>query len=129
MSEKIGPMAFGSSGPVFLGDDMMQSKDYSEDIGRIIDEETQFILREQEARCQQLLTTNRNALNLVARNLLEHETLSGAEVNRLIAVANNELNALPGGTGPSDLITNSEASNGDVSDSPTPAGPSSVGDI
>lgn len=37
-----------------------------------------------------LLTDNRNALNLVARNLLEHETLSGDEVNRLIAVANEE---------------------------------------
>ncbi len=90
MSEKIGPMAFGANGPVFLGDDMMQSKEYSEDIARLIDEETQRILLEQEDRCQDLLTTNRNALNLVARNLLEHETLSGAEVNRLIAVANGE---------------------------------------
>jgi cell division protease FtsH len=90
MSEKVGPMAFGSNGPVFLGDDMMQSKEYSEDIARLIDEETQRILRDQETRCQELLTINRNALNLVARNLLEHETLSGAEVNRLIAVANGE---------------------------------------
>ena len=80
MSEKIGPMAFGSNGPVFLGDDMMQSKEYSEDIARVIDEETQRILNDQEARGRDLLTTNRNALNLVARNLLEHETLSGAEV-------------------------------------------------
>ena len=90
MSDKIGPMAFGSSGPVFLGDDMMQGKEYSEDIARLIDEETQRILVEQEERCRELLTTNRNALNLVARNLLEHETLSGAEVGRLIAVANGE---------------------------------------
>jgi cell division protease FtsH len=90
MSDKVGPMAFGSSGPVFLGDDMMQSKEYSEDMARLIDEETQRILQEQEARCQDLLTTNRNALNLVARNLLEHETLSGAEVNRLIGVANGD---------------------------------------
>jgi cell division protease FtsH len=90
MSERIGPMAFGGSGPVFLGDDMMQSKEYSEDVARLIDEETQRILNDQETRCQSLLTANRNALNLVARNLLEHETLSGAEVNRLIAVANGE---------------------------------------
>ena len=90
MSERIGPMAFGSNGPVFLGDDMMQSKDYSEDMARLIDEETQRILREQEDRCTNLLTVNRNALNLVARNLLEHETLSGEEVNRLIDVANGD---------------------------------------
>ncbi len=116
MSEKIGPMAFGSSGPVFLGDDMMQTKDYSEDVGRIIDEETQRILREQETRCRELLTTNRNALNLVARNLLEHETLSGAEVNRLIAVANNEVTALPGETTANGLLTVSEAANGRAND-------------
>ena len=90
MSDKVGPMAFGGSGPVFLGDDMMQSKEYSDDLARLIDEETQRILQDQEARCRMLLTDNRNALNLVARNLLEHETLSGDEVNRLIAVANEE---------------------------------------
>ncbi|MDH5290981.1 MAG: cell division protein FtsH, partial [Acidimicrobiia bacterium] len=41
----------------------------------------------QEVRCKELLTTNRKALNLVARGLLEHETLSGDEVRRLINVA------------------------------------------
>ena len=131
MSEKIGPMAFGSSGPVFLGDDMMQSKDYSEDIGRIIDEETQRILRDQEQRCLDLLTTNRNALNLVARNLLEHETLSGAEVNRLIAVANNEVTAVPGGTAAGDLLTtDADSSNGDAIDAnPTPTSPATPGEL
>ncbi len=87
MSEKIGPMAFGGSGPVFLGDDMMQSKEYSEDIARLIDEETQRVLTTQEDRCREMLTVNRSALNLIARNLLEHETLSGAEVDRLIEAA------------------------------------------
>ncbi len=94
MSEKIGPMAFGTNGPVFLGDDMMQTKEYSEELARIIDEETQRILMEQEARCLDLLSTHRNALNLVARNLLEHETLSGEEVNRLITVAGREVDDL-----------------------------------
>jgi cell division protease FtsH len=94
MSEKIGPMAFGANGPVFLGDDMMQTKEYSEELARIIDEETQRILMEQEARCLDLLSTHRNALNLVARNLLEHETLSGEEVNRLITVAGREVDDL-----------------------------------
>ncbi len=90
MSDRIGPMAFGASGPVFLGDDMMQGKEYSENMAQLIDEETQQVLTEQEVRCRALLTENRNALNLVARNLLEHETLSGAEVNRLIDVANKQ---------------------------------------
>ncbi len=93
MSDRIGPMAFGTGGPVFLGDDMMQSREYSENTAELIDQETQRILTEQEERCRELLTTNRTALNLVARNLLEHETLSGAEVNRLITVAAGDLGA------------------------------------
>ena len=87
MSSEIGPMAFGTGSPVFLGDDMLQHKEYSESIANLIDNETKRILTQQEERCREMLTTNRKALNLVARGLLEHETLSGAEVNRLIAVA------------------------------------------
>ncbi len=90
MSPEIGPMAFGGGAPVFLGDDMMQSKEYSDELAHLIDTETQRILVEQENRCRQLLIDNRKALNLVARGLLEHETLSGDEVNRLIRVANGE---------------------------------------
>ena len=87
MSEKIGPMAFGGGGPVFLGDDMMQGREYSEEVANLIDSETQRVLVDQEARCKDLLSTHRKALNLVARGLLEHETLSGDEVRRLINVA------------------------------------------
>ncbi|MEM7339376.1 MAG: ATP-dependent zinc metalloprotease FtsH [Actinomycetota bacterium] len=90
MSDEVGPMAFGGGAPVFLGDDMMQSKEYSDELAHLIDTETQRILVEQEDRCRQLLTDNRKALNLVARGLLEHETLSGQEVKRLIRVANGE---------------------------------------
>jgi cell division protease FtsH len=87
MSDEIGPMAFGGGGPVFLGDEMMQSREYSDKLAHKIDTETQRVLLSQEDRCRDLLTTNRKALNLVARGLLEHETLSGDEVNRLIEVA------------------------------------------
>jgi cell division protease FtsH len=90
MSDKVGPMAFGGGGPVFLGDEMMQSREYSEEVASLIDHEVQRILVDQESRCRELLTTNRKALNLVARGLLEHETLSGAEVRRLIGVANGD---------------------------------------
>jgi len=89
MSDDIGPMAFGGGSPVFLGDDMLQHKEYSEEIAGLIDAETQRILNEQEDRCYEMLSTNRNALNLIARGLLEHETLSGAEIHRLIGLAGN----------------------------------------
>jgi len=89
MSERIGPMAWGSQGQVFLGEDLMHTRDYSDDTARIIDEEVEQILRDQEQRCRETLTEHRNGLDLVARALLEHETIDGAEVLRLIGVAAN----------------------------------------
>ena len=87
MSDRVGPMAWGSQGQVFLGDDLMHTRDYSDDTARVIDEEVQRILTDQEDRCRKLLTDHRNALDLIARSLLEHETISGDEVNRLVAAA------------------------------------------
>lgn len=87
MSEKIGPMAWGQNGQVFLGEDLMQgARDYSDRTAHTIDEEVERILRDQEERCRRTLTEHRNGLDLVARTLLEHETIDGSEVERLIAV-------------------------------------------
>ncbi len=84
MSSKIGPQAWGSQGQVFLGDSLMSSREYSDDTARVIDEEVERILREQEQRCRDTLHEHRNGLDLVARALLERETIDGAEVSRLI---------------------------------------------
>jgi cell division protease FtsH len=89
MSDRIGPMAWGSQGAVFLGEDLMHTRDYSDDTARVIDEEVERILRDQEDRCRRLLTEHRNALDLVARSLLEHETIDGAEVMRLVELGRN----------------------------------------
>jgi cell division protease FtsH len=87
MSERIGPMAWGSQGQVFLGEDLMHTRDYSDDTARVIDEEVERILRGAEERCEQVLTDNRKGLDLVARALLEYETIDGNEVTRLIQLA------------------------------------------
>jgi cell division protease FtsH len=87
MSSRIGPMAWGSQGMVFLGEDLMQTRDYSDETARVIDEEVERILREQEDRCRVLLTDHRNGLDLVARTLLEHETIDGVEVRRLLELS------------------------------------------
>ncbi|MEY2458230.1 MAG: cell division protease FtsH [Acidimicrobiaceae bacterium] len=84
MSARIGPMAWGSQGQVFLGEDLMHTRDYSDETARVIDEEVEKILREQEERCRVTLNANRHGLDLVARALLEHETIDGEEVQRLI---------------------------------------------
>jgi len=84
MSSRIGPMAWGSQGAVFLGEDLMHTRDYSDDTARVIDEEVERILREQEERGRRVLRQHRRGLDAVAAALLEHETIDGAEVARLV---------------------------------------------
>jgi len=84
MSERVGPMAWGSEGAVFLGEDLMHTKDYSDVTSRVIDEEVERILREQESRAIRLLGEHRDGLGAVAHALLEKETIDGAEVGRLV---------------------------------------------
>ncbi|KAA0232959.1 MAG: ATP-dependent zinc metalloprotease FtsH [Acidimicrobiales bacterium] len=93
MSDRIGPMAWGAQGQVFLGEELMHTRDYSDTTAHIIDEEVEHILRNMEDRCRDLLTEERNGLDLVARALLEHETIDGLEVNRLIEVGRGNVPA------------------------------------
>ncbi|MBW8826800.1 MAG: ATP-dependent zinc metalloprotease FtsH [Acidobacteria bacterium] len=92
MSPRVGPMAWGPQGAVFLGEDLIHNnREYSDETARVIDEEVERILREQEERCRQTLTAYRPGLDAVAAALLEHETIDGDEVRRLV----NEAMAVP----------------------------------
>ena len=84
MSDRIGPMAWGSQGQVFLGEDLMHTRDYSDETSRVIDEEVERILRQEEERAVDLLREYRGGLDAVADALLEKETIDGAEVKRLV---------------------------------------------
>jgi cell division protease FtsH len=84
MSDRIGPMAWGSQGAVFLGEDLMHTRDYSDETSRVIDEEVERILREQEERATRELGRHRKGLDAVAAALLEKETIDGDEVKRLV---------------------------------------------
>ena len=84
MSDAIGPMAWGSAGQVFLGEDLMHTRDYSEDTSKIIDDEVERILRVEEARAMDVLSKHRGGLNAIARALLDNEIIDGAEVARLV---------------------------------------------
>jgi cell division protease FtsH len=87
MSDRIGPMAWGTQGAVFLGDDLMHSRDYSDETARVIDEEVERILREEEDRCRKTLNEYRAGLDAVAQALLDRETLDAAEVAELVDTA------------------------------------------
>ena len=87
MSERIGPMAWGAQGPVFLGEDLVHTRDYSDETARVIDEECERILRQEESRARRILRLHRRGLDALARALLEHETLDGDEVSRIVDYA------------------------------------------
>jgi len=85
MSDRIGPMAWSSQQHVFLGEDLMTGgREYSDDTAKLLDEEIARLLTDQEQRATDLLIKHRRGLELVAEALLEHETIDGREVARLI---------------------------------------------
>ncbi|WP_001079673.1 ATP-dependent zinc metalloprotease FtsH [Bacillus cereus] len=85
MSDKLGPMQFGSSqgGQVFLGRDFHSEQNYSDAIAHDIDVEMQTIMKECYARAKDILTENRDKLDLIAKTLLEVETLDAEQINYL----------------------------------------------
>jgi len=85
MSERVGPMAWSSQQAVFLGEDLMSSqREYSDDTAKLLDEEIARILTTQESRARDVLSRHRRGLELIADALLEHETIDGPEVAKLI---------------------------------------------
>jgi len=90
MSKEIGPMAWGQQGQVFLGEDLMHTRDYSDQTAKVVDDEVERILREQESRAIEVLTLHRRGLEAVTRALLENETIDGELAARLIDEAFGE---------------------------------------
>ena len=104
MSDKIGPMAWGSQGQVFLGEDLMHTRDYSEHTSQVIDDEVEIILRAQEQRALEVLARHRGGLDAVARALLDEETIDGETVGRLVDTAyGRPVHAARGEDGTADL--------------------------
>jgi cell division protease FtsH len=85
MSDAVGPMAWHSQQQVFLGEDLMsQGREYSDETAKLLDDEIAKILHDQETRAEQLLSKHRRGLELIAEALLEHETIDGPTVAKLI---------------------------------------------
>jgi cell division protease FtsH len=85
MSDEVGPMAWHSQQQVFLGEDLMsQGREYSDETAKLLDDEIAKILHIQEERAFELITKHRRGLELIAEALLEHETIDGPAVAKLI---------------------------------------------
>ena len=80
MSEKLGHATFTTgSDEVFIGRSMAQAKPYSEQTAALIDQEVKDLLDGAYARCMEILERDRDKLELVARFLLEHETMDARQ--------------------------------------------------
>lgn len=102
MSDRLGPVTFrqGEEHP-FLGRELTEPKDFSEQTAREIDEEIRRLVREMEKRATDTLKEYQETLERIAAALLEHETLDEQEVDALLRVSEAEaeqpLNALAQG--------------------------------
>ena len=77
MSDELGPINFSSGhDEVFIGRDMMQSRNFSEDIAAKIDNEMKAIIDKAHIKAQEILQANMGKLNEIAQYLLEHEKMN-----------------------------------------------------
>ncbi len=94
MSEKLGPMTLGrKQHEVFLGRDIVDDRNYSDEVAFAIDQEMRAIIDGCHERVKSILRENLDLLNKVTRSLLEREILEGEDLETLIS--GGELPALP----------------------------------
>jgi cell division protease FtsH len=85
MSEKLGPLTYGKKEEmIFLGREIAQHRDYSEDTAVKIDDEVTSIVTENYARVKQLLTDNISTLHRLAEMLLERESLDTEDIDKIV---------------------------------------------
>lgn len=85
MSE-LGPLTFGKKDEqIFLGREISQHRDYSEDTAIKIDQEVQKIINDQYARAKTIIIDNNEAMVRLSEELIKRETLDGVQIRRLVA--------------------------------------------
>ncbi|MCK5180273.1 MAG: AAA family ATPase, partial [Candidatus Omnitrophica bacterium] len=91
MSDKMGTLAYGKNEQLgFLGRDLMQQKDYSEETAKKIDEEVRNLVNQAYTRAKKLLTENSAKLDKLAQALVEKEVMDIDETLRLLGMAPKE---------------------------------------
>jgi cell division protease FtsH len=86
MSDKLGPLTFGKKEEeIFLGREIARHRDYSEKTAQMIDDEVRSIVEIADSKATKLLSENTDKLHLVAKALLERESLDGEEIDKLLA--------------------------------------------
>jgi len=85
MSEKLGPIAFGEKEEmIFLGKEIGEQRNYSEEVAAKIDQEVSFFIRNAETTARRVLQQRRRLLDKIAKVLIEKETIEREEFEKLI---------------------------------------------
>jgi cell division protease FtsH len=91
MSDIFGPVALGrKEEPIFIGKEIARHKDYSEDTAQKIDQEIKRIVDEGFEKAKELLSLNKNKLELLAETLVTKETLDDQEIRELLSLPKRE---------------------------------------
>src|SRR5579859_4287727 len=84
MSDKLGPLQYGRTDElIFLGRQIQEERNYSEDIAKLIDSEVKEIIDAARERAYQLLTGHKDKLDAVVRRLITDETISSEEFDKI----------------------------------------------
>ncbi len=85
MSEELGPLSYAKDDDqIFLGREIAQRRDYSDETAKKIDEEIKRLINESHARAKQVLEENMDVLHKLSEVLLEKETVLGPELDKII---------------------------------------------
>lgn len=85
MSEKIGPVNYGDNDQIFVGRDYQTRANYSESMAALIDSEIETIIKDAYKKATELLSANKRLLDVMARVLIENETIYQDEVDMIMA--------------------------------------------
>ena len=86
MSEKMGPLTYGSKEEqVFLGRDMSNQKNFSDETAKLIDQEVKNLVMGGYKKAHKIITEHRDSLEKMALALLDRETLNASEIKDIIA--------------------------------------------
>ena len=91
MSQRLGNVTLGKRhGPLFLGRDIVEERNYSEETAKLIDEEVKHLVDESYLQAKRLIQQNIDKLKILTNALLEKEVLDGEEVKQLIGMSKAE---------------------------------------
>jgi cell division protease FtsH len=103
MSDKLGPLTFGTKEElVFLGRDLGEQRNYSEDIASEIDQEVHHLVETAFQKAKEVLRPREHILRALATRLIDVETMEAAEMKKIIADMEGASSAVSNGEAPSE---------------------------